>query len=135
MKISTSLSRIKAQMDAHSQLMIDSMNELEKSYDVAVAKERLSLIKKFSKQYGIPIEDIEKKILPKKKRQQIAENIKKLEEMNRKQLPIFKKIIKDEQEYFYEDKHWGIVIQDLETVPKIVGYYDEKDEDIIFTNT
>ena len=133
MKISTILSRIKAQNESHEQIMIGLMAELDKAYEAAIAKERLSLIKKLAKQYNINAEEIEKKILPKKKRQQAAENIRKLEEMNRQQLPIYKRIVKNDNEYFYEDKHLGIVIRDLNTIPKIIGYYDMKTKDIVFT--
>lgn len=133
MKISTILSRIKAQNESHEQIMIGLMAELDKAYEAAIAKERLSLIKKLAKQYNINAEEIEKKILPKKKRQQAAENIRKLEELNRQQLPIYKRIIKNDNEYFYEDKHLGIVIRDLNTIPKIIGYYDMKTKDIVFT--
>lgn len=132
MKISTVIAKINAQNESHNEIMKELFKELNEAIELNTNKERHSLIKKISKYCNEPIEEIEKKILPKRKRQEANEKLEQLQALHKKQLPVYRAIEHEGKTYYYENTYLGIVIQDLDTNPEIVGYYDKGK--IVFTN-
>jgi hypothetical protein len=100
------------------------LKDLGDAYELALNKERSSLIKKLSKVVNMQPEDIERTILPKKKRQCNAERLKEMQEMHANQTLSYVKIVFEDIEYYHEDKDKGIVIKELNGIPNIVGYMD-----------
>ena len=115
-------------IDQRINSFLDSLSilqqQLSEAIDNAIAKERLSLIKKVAKVCDIDPEDLEKKILPKAKRQCNAEKIKEIMNKHKNQAIMFSPIVHNGKQYFYVDKQYGTVIERFNNKPIIVGYMD-----------
>lgn len=132
MKISTVLEKINTLNATHQENLQGLLVELGEAYNLAVAKERSSLIKKFSKHYDIHAEDIEKHILPKNKRQEAKERIQEYERIQENQAIKYERIEHEGKEYYYQNTKYGIVIEHNNGIPAIVGHMG--DDGIVFRN-
>tara|TARA_B100000497_G_C7303064_1_gene205434 strand:- start:100 stop:522 length:423 start_codon:yes stop_codon:yes gene_type:complete len=135
MKISTVLEKIKAldysdmpeqTQEAMQSLLID----LTEAYNLAVAKERSSLIKKFSKHFDIHAEEIEKHILPKNKRQEAKERLQEYERIQENQAIKWEGIVYNDKEYYRQPGKYGIVITNNNGKLQLVGHMG--DDGIVF---
>lgn len=135
MKISTVIEKIKAldysdMPEQTQEVMQDLFVDLAEAYNLAVAKERSSLIKKFSKHFDIHAEEIEKHILPKNKRQEAKQRLQEYERMQENQAIKYERVIHNDKEYYHQTGKYGIVITNNNGVPQIVGYMG--DDGIVF---
>lgn len=123
MKVSTALQNIELEKQNYELKMQILNEELIKAIENTIKKERSSLISKFAKSYNLAPEAIEKKILPKSKRQCDAQKLEEMRIMHENQAIMYKPIIYEGKEYFYHDKPGGIVIKHNGDLPAtIVGH-------------
>jgi hypothetical protein len=132
MKINTVLEKIRSANEAHRIDIENLLIDLNEAYELALCKERVSLIKKIAKVVNMQPEDVEHAILPKKKRQCNAERLKEMKALHENQTLSYVPIEFEGVEYYHEDKPKGIVIQSVEGTPTIVGYMNEGE--IVFLN-
>lgn len=112
MKIITVLQKIKNDYNEetfNSETLDRLIEELGDACDRTVVKERISLINKFAKNYNLHPEEVEKQILPKKKRHIIEDRIRKFIEIQSKQMKLYKKFTLDNKIYYREDNNYGMV--------------------------
>lgn len=100
------------------------IEELESATNLAIEKERKTLINKFSKMTNLTPEEIEKKLLPKEKRNITQEKMKTLEKINSDQVTLYEEIEIDGKEYYCQKVDHGLVIEFVTSDQTIlVGYY------------
>jgi len=129
MKVSTVLDKFKEEyLSKEGQVNIDEfIVKLQDACNLAIVKERITLVKKIGKMFQMEPEEVEKKILPKQKRS-IAEGRRiQMETANKDQPILFEHLVADNgKEYYYQKKQYGLIIEYLnETVYIIVGYYKD----------
>lgn len=136
MKSGTIINKIIGQIDSHSEAMKALLEELEEALDRENTKLKEDLAKKIAQSFNLDVEHVLKKVLKKKKKDsnsltatEALDTIDQLveDEENQKDfIPIYKKIIYEDKEYFYDDKPDGVVLQtNIESgETKIVGFID-----------
>lgn len=144
MKSGTIINKIIAQIDSHADAMKALLGELEESLDRENLKLKEDLAKKIAQSFNLDVEQVLKKVLKKKKKDpntltatEALETIDQLVEDGEDPkdfIPVYKKIIHDNQEYYYDDKPDGVVFQtNINTAEtKIVGYIDPSTKIIKF---
>jgi 23S rRNA-/tRNA-specific pseudouridylate synthase len=126
MKSNTLLKKILKQIRENNEQLCTLMEE----YQNAVQKESLKikdeLITKIATSYSLDIDILKKKFLKKKKIVEEYDNSEiendESPDMITNNIPIYKKIIYEDEEYYYDDKPNGIVLKKTDTSSKIVGY-------------
>lgn len=121
MKISTALANIANEKMAHESKMQALHQDLLDAIDNTINKERMALINKFAKVFDLTPEMVEKKILPKAKRQCDKQRLEEMRIMHENQAIMYKPIIIDNKRYFYQDKEGGIIIDNDDGRMTIVG--------------
>lgn len=111
MKFKTALQNIEVEKQRHENAMRQLNKELEESIKTTIDKERGSLINKFAKTFVIAPEIVEKKILPKSKRQCDAIKIEEMRKIHENQAIMYKQIVHDGEKYYYQKKEGGIVFK------------------------
>lgn len=123
MKVKTALQNIEAEKQRHDLALQQLTMELEESIDTTINKARSSLINKFAKTFSIAPEVVEKKILPKSKRQCDAIKLEEMRNIHENQAIMYNPVTHNNKTYFCQDKVGGIVIEkDDSGRVKIVGY-------------
>jgi hypothetical protein len=134
MKTSTIINKIITQIETHAEIMKNLLSELDESCEKENIKIKHSVAKKIATSFDLDIEQVLKKVIKRKKKNSdfdssdvtTSESI----DFDKDFVPIYKKIIYDDEEFYYDDKPDGFVFrtnaETLET--KIVGYieYDTK---------
>lgn len=121
MKVSTALANINTEKKAHEAKMAVLYQDLLDAIENAANKERMALINKFAKAFDLAPELVEKKTLPKAKRQCDKQKLEELRLMHEQQAIMYKPIIIDGKEYFYQDKDDGIIVDNVNGVMTIIG--------------
>lgn len=121
MKISTALANIINEKKTHEAKMQILHQELVDAIDNTINKERSALINKFAKAFDLAPETVEKKILPKSKRQCDKQRLEEMRIMHENQAIMYKPIIIDGKKYFYQDKEGGIIIDNNDDQMTIIG--------------
>ena len=132
MKSETIIKKIITQIDANAEAMKNLLIELEESLDKENLKLKEDIGKKIATAFDLDTNQVLKKIIRKKKNGSDVEtvdnnNLEAIEDMEDTKdfIPIYKKIIYEDKEYFYDDKPNGVVFEaDEKNVSKIVGYID-----------
>jgi hypothetical protein len=140
MKSETIIKKIITQIDANAQAMKNLLIELEESLDKENLKLKEDIGKKIAIAFNLDTSQVLKKIIRKKKNSSDAEtvdnnNLEAIEDIEdtKDYIPIYKKIIFQDKEYFYDDKPNGVVFEaDEKNVSKIVGYIDISTKSINF---
>ena len=133
MKPGTIIHKIISLIDSHAELMKNLLEELEESLDKENMKIKEEVGKKIANSFNLDIDQVLKKIIKKKKNIIIdQENEFSSQENDENPLedkdfiPIYKKIIFEEKEYFYDEGiKDGIVLEKNGDQTKIVGYMGE----------
>jgi len=140
MKSETIIKKIITQIDANAESMKNLLIELEESLDKENLKLKEDIGKKIATAFNLDTSQVLKKIIRKKKNGSEVEivdnnNLDAIEDMEDTKdfIPIYKKIIYQDKEYFYDDKPNGVVFEaDERNVSKIVGYIDITTKSINF---
>ena len=138
MKSETILKKIVTQIDANAEAMKNLLIELEESLEKENLKLKEDIGKKIATAFDLDTNQVLKKIIRKKKNisdVETLENLEAIEDMEdtKDYIPIYKKIIFQDKEYFYDDKPNGVVFEaDERNVSKIVGYIDISTKSINF---
>jgi hypothetical protein len=141
MKSETIIKKIITQIDANAEAMKNLLIELEESLDKENLKLKEDIGKKIATAFNLDTSQVLKKIIRKKKNGSDAEtvdnnnNLEAIEDIEDTKdfIPIYKKIIFQDKEYFYDDKPNGVVFEaDEKNVSKIVGYIDISTKSINF---
>ena len=140
MKSETIIKKIITQIDANAEAMKNLLIELEESLDKENLKLKEDIGKKIATAFNLDTSQVLKKIIRKKKNGSDVEtvdnhNLDAIEDMEdtKDYIPIYKKIIYEDKEYFYDDKPNGVVFEaDEKNVSKIVGYIDINTKSINF---
>ncbi len=141
MKSGTILNKIITQIDSHAEAMKALLIELEESLDRENVKLKEELAKKIAQSFNLDVEQVLKKVLKKKKKDSITLTLNEdLETIDidaddiKDFIPIYKKIVYAEKEYYYDDKPDGVVFETNPetTETKIVGYIDPSTKIIKF---
>ena len=140
MKSETIIKKIITQIDANAEAMKNLLIELEESLDKENLKLKEDIGKKIATAFDLDTNQVLKKIIRKKKNSLDIEavdnnNLDAIEDMEDTKdfIPIYKKIIFEDKEYFYDDKPNGVVFEaDEGNVSKIVGYIDISTKSINF---
>jgi hypothetical protein len=140
MKSETIIKKIITQIDANAEAMKNLLIELEESLDKENLKLKEDIGKKIATSFNLDTSQVLKKIIRKKKNGSEVEtvdnnNLEAIEDMEdtKDYIPIYKKIIFQDKEYFYDDKPNGVVFEaDERNVSKIVGYIDISTKSINF---
>jgi hypothetical protein len=140
MKSETIIKKIITQIDANAEAMKNLLIELEESLDKENLKLKEDIGKKIATAFNLDTSQVLKKIIRKKKNGLDVEvvdnnNLDAIEDMEdtKDYIPIYKKIIFQDKEYFYDDKPNGVVFEaDERNVSKIVGYIDISTKSINF---
>ncbi len=140
MKSETIIKKIITQIDANAEAMKNLLIELEESLDKENLKLKEDIGKKIATAFDLDTNQVLKKIIRKKKNGSDIEavdnhNLEAIEDMEDTKdfIPIYKKIIFQDKEYFYDDKPNGVVFEaDEKNVSKIVGYIDISTKSINF---
>ena len=138
MKSETIIKKIITQIDANAEAMKNLLIELEESLDKENLKLKEDIGKKIATSFNLDTSQVLKKIIRKKKNisdVETLENLEAIEDMEdtKDYIPIYKKIIFQDKEYFYDDKPNGVVFEaDERNVSKIVGYIDISTKSINF---
>jgi hypothetical protein len=141
MKSGTIINKIISQIDSHAEAMKALLEELDESLEKENSKLKEDLAKKIATSFNLDVEQVLKKIIKKKKKGIInggtGEDLEMIDidgEDNKDFIPVYKKIIHEDKEYFYDDKPDGVVFsvdqQSQET--KIVGYFNTSTKSIKF---
>lgn len=109
MKVSTVLQKINNQYNNGIIDFETFITMLTESCEQTIIKERISLIKKFAKVFEMDPENVENKILPKKKRHITAERLKHLSDLYSKQPILYREIIKDGEYFQCEMEQYGLI--------------------------
>ena len=140
MKSGTIINKIISQIDSYGEAMKILLAELEESLDKENLKLKEDLSKKIALSFNLDVDQVLKKIIKKKKKDsnnliqtEVPETIDDLDDEN-DFIPVYKKIIHEEKEYFYDDKPDGVVFEtdQLTSKTKIVGYIDYSSKTINF---
>jgi len=138
MKSETIIKKIINQIDSNAEMMKNLLLELEESLEKENMKLKEDISKKISASFDLELNQVLKKVIKKKKNtsgsdiNNILESIDDMEEV-KDFVPIYKKIITNDKEYYYDDKPNGVVIETLENNSnRIVGYIDNISKNIIF---
>lgn len=134
MKSGTILRKILDQIDSNAEIMKQLFLELEEAHEKESIKSKDDIAKKIASSFNLELEQVLKKITKKNKSKNLTDSdnnidnelIQNLEQDN-DLMPIYKKIIYDDKEYFYDDKPNGYVIEKINDTTKIVGYIDKYD--------
>ena len=140
MKSETIIKKIITQIDANAEAMKNLLIELEESLEKENLKLKEDIGKKIATAFDLDTNQVLKKIIRKKKNGSDIEavdnhNLEAIEDMEdtKDYIPIYKKIIFEDKEYFYDDKPNGVVFEaDERNVSKIVGYIDISTKSINF---
>lgn len=140
MKSETIIKKIITQIDANAEAMKNLLIELEESLDKENLKLKEDIGKKIATAFDLDTSQVLKKIIRKKKNGSDIEavdnnNLDAIEDIEDTKdfIPIYKKIIFQDKEYFYDDKPDGVVFEaDERNVSKIVGYIDISTKSINF---
>ena len=138
MKSETIIKKIITQIDANAEAMKNLLIELEESLEKENLKLKEEVGKKISTSFNLDVDQVLKKIIKKKKNvleTEIIDNFEEIEDMEDTKdfIPIYKKIIYNDKEYFYDDKPNGVVFEANENnSSKIVGYIDIGTKNIKF---
>lgn len=132
MKTSTIINKIHNQYQAGELEFDDMIVALQDACHLAIVKERKSLVKKFSKVYNLDIQEVEKKVLPKRNRHITEEKIKEYSDMFSKQPTIYTKLIHEEEEYLGELKRYGLIYKVKGKSAKVAGYFNKKKRPMFF---
>lgn len=140
MKSETIIKKIITQIDANAEAMKNLLIELEESLEKENLKLKEDIGKKIATAFNLDTNQVLKKIIRKKKNGSDIEivdnnNLDVIEDMEdtKDYIPIYKKIIYQDKEYFYDDKPNGVVFEaDERNVSKIVGYIDINTKSINF---
>jgi hypothetical protein len=138
MKSETIIKKIITQIDANADAMKNLLIELEESLEKENIKLKEEVGKKISTSFNLDLAQVLKKIIRKKKNlsdTEITDNLDVIEDMEdtKDYIPIYKKIIYNDKEYFYDDKPNGVVFEANEdNSSKIVGYIDINTKNINF---
>ena len=128
MKSETVIRKIIAQIETYSTNMTKLLEELDESVKKENIKLKEDVAKKIATSFDLDLEQVLQKVIKKKilkQNRSLYENIIENNE-DKNYIPIYTKIIFENNEYFYEDKPDGIVIQRDGTHTKIVGYITEQ---------
>jgi len=138
MKSETIIKKIINQIDSNAEMRKNLLLELEESLEKENIKLKEDISKKISTSFDLELNQVLKKIIKKKKNtsgveiNNILETIDDMEDI-KDFVPIYKKIICNNKEYYYDDKPNGVVIETLEdNSNKIVGYIDNISKNIKF---
>ena len=134
MKSGTILQKLLAQIDANAEATKQLLLELEEAHEKENIKCKDEIAKKVASSFNLELEQVLKKITKKNKNKNLTDSdniidnelIQNLEHDNNL-MPIYKKIIYDDKEYFYDNKLNGYVIEKINDTTKIVGYIDNYD--------
>ena len=140
MKSETIIKKIITQIDANAEAMKNLLIELEESLDKENLKLKEDIGKKIATAFDLDTNQVLKNIIRKKKNGSDIEAVdnhylEAIEDMEDTKdfIPIYKKIIFQDKEYFYDDKPNGVVFEaDEKNVSKIVGYIDISTKSINF---
>jgi len=137
MKSETIIKKIINQIDLHAESMKSLLIELDESLEKEHVKLKEEISKKIATSFNLDSEQVLKKILKKKKNNSLEfnTNIEIIDDLedNKDFIPIYKQIIFNNKEYYYDDKPNGVVIENLEdNSNKIVGYIDNVTKNIKF---
>jgi hypothetical protein len=142
MKSGTIINKIITQIDSHAEAMKVLLGELEDSLEKENLKLKEDLAKKIASSFNLDIEQVLKKIIKRKKKgtgngDTSVEDLEMIDiecDDPKDFIPVYKKIIHEGKEYFYDDKPEGVVFStDQETQQaKIVGYFDTSTKTIKF---
>jgi hypothetical protein len=138
MKSETIIKKIINQIDANAEIMKSLLEELDDSLDKENFKLKEDIAKKISSTFNLDLNQVLKKIIKKKKNMtnlELTEQIEQIEDLEEKKdfIPIYKKILHNDKEYFYDDKPDGVVLEISENnLTKIVGYIDIVTKNIKF---
>lgn len=131
MKSGTILRKIFDQIDAHSDALKQLLLELEEAHEKENIKSKEEIAKKISGTFNLELEQVLKKIIKKNKNKNSVENdsdevlnSELIQNLEDNVIPIYKKIIYDEKEYYYDDKPNGYVLEKNGDNTKIVGYIE-----------
>jgi hypothetical protein len=125
MKTTTIINKIINQINSNAEILKSLLLDLELSLSKEDNKIKETTCKKIANLYDLPFEEVLKKIIKKKKNKENLDLIEDNED-NCISIPIYKKIIHNEKEYYYDDKLNGIVFEKHEHETKIVGYMNNK---------
>lgn len=121
MKTSTILKQINDSYNKGNINFEEFISTLHESCEHIIKKERIILIKKFSKIFNIPVEKVENKILPKKKRH-IIEEILANYAISSSKIILYKNIIINNRTFICEMQQYGLVYElDKNEIVNIVG--------------
>ena len=134
MKSGTILLKIFERIDAHSDAIKQLLLELEEAHEKENIKCKDEIAKKIASSFNLELEQVLKKITKKNKNKNSTDSENALDneliqnlENETDLIPIYKKIIYEEKEYYYNDKPNGYVIEKNNETTKIVGYIDNYD--------
>jgi hypothetical protein len=134
MKSETIIKKIINQIDANAEIMKGLLEELDDSLNKENIKLKEDIAKKISLSFNLDLNQVLKKIIKKKKNNndtELTEQLANLEQIENLEetkdfIPIYKKILYNDKEYFYDDKPDGVVLEITENnITKIVGYIDD----------
>jgi hypothetical protein len=139
MKSGTIINKIITQIDAHAEIMKNLLSELDDSLEKENNKLKEDIAKKIATSFDLDFEQVLKKVIKRKKKnsdlfEQIEDiNSDSIELENEKDyIPVYKKIIFEDKEYYYDDKPNGYVFKTNEGEINIVGYIDFETKTINF---
>jgi len=134
MKIGTVLQKILNLYGDESEEINMMIEKLAESCEQTVTKERMALIRKFSKAFDITPEQIESKILPKRKRHITEEKLQKLAELYSKQPIIYKDINYKNNEYCAEMDQYGLIYGTDDEDKLYIAGFMKNDRPYFFTH-
>jgi len=132
MKILTVLQKIQLQHKSGAIDFDTFIGMLAEACEKTVIKERISLVRKFSTTFNIPVESVENKILSKKKRHISEEHLKELSILYSKQPILYREIIKNDIAYQCEMQQYGLIYYVDDDGKLIVGGYMKDNRPIFF---
>jgi hypothetical protein len=142
MKSGTIINKIISQIDSHAEAMKALLGELEDSLEKENLKLKEDIAKKIASSFSLDLDQVLKKIIKRKKKGcgangGITEDLEMIDiegDDIKDFIPVYKKIMHEDKEYFYDDKPDGVVfLTDQETQEaKIVGYFDTSTKSIKF---
>ncbi len=139
MKSDKIINKIINQIDTHAEIMKNLLFELDESLEKEENKLKEDVAKKIASSFNLDIDQVLKKVIKRKKKSVELED--QIEDMENESLniesdiiPVYKKIMHEDKEYYYHDKQDGIVFEMNEDTLKtvIVGYIDYNTKTIKF---
>ena len=123
MKIKTALHNIELEKQRHELAMQQLQISLKEAIELDRNKTRASLINKFATVFDMAPEVVEKKILPKAKRQCDAQKIEEMRLIHENQAIMYEQKNYNGKTYHFQNKPGGIVMEkDDNGQTRIVGY-------------